>query len=260
MKILKTKPACAKADSPKLKMKWTNILKEPEPPMSAYNLFFQEERARLLGVKCDLTLRRSKKKSKQQVIPHGVISFQDLSKHVGKTWRALSKAERKKYTDIYEATKKQYKEETEAYLKAVSDALDRAQRKRDRLCMYAKVEINNREIPDTISCNMHKDKTDDYNFLDPTAEEFQIHDCVSSPISLPQEDFASIEPMHLDGMADDQRRDVSHLDIQIISNTLNDLITSVEDMKKKPMSELEADLYYILEEFQMDVPEPLFYF
>jgi hypothetical protein len=286
----KEKATCAKSEGPKRKLKWTSILKEPEPPMSAYNLYFQEERARLLGTECTLVLRRSKKKSKQQAVPHGVISFQDLSKHVGKTWRELSKDKRKRYKQMYEDTKKQYKEEMEAYDEAVQNALNRAQRKRERtVSACAKDEISNDAATDvnTISTDSEEKNTGDRAVLiviedctnrgsgSQKEEECQTEEiepmklndicCQSAPSKQEQThrsliEDEELEPMEVGDMCSDKDQDEKRpsMDMERIIAALDDLIPSMEIMQAKSMVELEEDLQYVLEEFQLDVPEPLF--
>jgi hypothetical protein len=287
----KEKATCAKAQGPKHKVKWTNILKEPEPPMSAYNLYFQEERARLLGTECTLVLRRSKKKSKQQAVPHGVISFQDLSKHVGKTWRELAKDKRKRYTAMYEDTKRQYKEEMEAYDEAVQNALDRAQRKRERtVSACVKDESSNDADTDVITSSTDPD-SEEKNSCDRAV--IVIDDCTNRGSGIQKEEECQpdeIEPMKLNDMCSlstpskqeqlhlslnedeelepmengdmcshkDQDEERPSVDMQLIMDALGDLIPSIETMQENSMVELEEDLQYVLEEFQMDVPEPLF--
>jgi hypothetical protein len=280
----KEKATRAKAEAPKRKVKWTNILKEPEPPMSAYNLYFQEERARLLGTGCTLVLRRSKKKRKQQGVPHGVISFQDLSKHVGKTWRELPKDMRKRYTKIYEDTKKAYKEEMEAYDEAVQNALDRAQRT-SSAC--AKDESSNdTDIDATTSSADSEEKNSadravvviDYckkrgsgsqkeeECQSEEIEPMKLNDIYLSAPSKQEQTQPSLikdeelEPMELGDMCSHKDEDEKRpsVDMQLIMDALDDLIPSMETMQANSMAELEEDLQYVLEEFQMDVPQPLF--
>jgi gas vesicle protein len=257
--------------------------------MSAYNLYFQEERARLLGNECTLVMRRSKKKGKQQAVPHGVISFQDLSKHVGKTWRELPKDKRKRYTGMYEDTKKQYKEEMEAYDEAVQNALNRAQRKRERTVSACVKDASSNDV-DTDANTSSTDSEEKHNgdraviVIDDCTnrgsgsqneEECQTEQiepkkpynicCLSTSSKQGQmhrsliEDEA-LEPIKIGDMCLDKDQDEERpsVDMELIMDALDDLIPSMETMQAKSMVELEEDLQYILEEFQLDVPEPLF--
>jgi len=111
----------------------------PRRPLSAYNLFFSEERARILkeiegtageeeeeeeGKKEDgkpqallRPLLPSEKKRRPHRKTHGKISFQQLAQKVGARWKALSDDQRKKYQDLAKEDMARQKEAMEQYHK-----------------------------------------------------------------------------------------------------------------------------------------------
>jgi len=86
----------------------------PRRPLSAYNIFFQETRAVLIGVKMGNSLNQSQSKPKHDSSQaghvfvrkkrahrktHGKISFSDLAKQIGQKWNTLNPEERKPYEE-----------------------------------------------------------------------------------------------------------------------------------------------------------------
>ena len=93
----------------------------PKRPLSAYNIFFKEERQRILTEIPDVDASSSpagadgnKKK------PHGKISFQSLAKIIGKRWQNLSKDQINLYKKKAEEDTMRYKKEMDAYLASSS--------------------------------------------------------------------------------------------------------------------------------------------
>lgn len=94
---------------------------KPKRPLSAYNLFFKEERTRILDEIPDDKAafmptepgrrRRSNRKKK----PHGKIDFQSLAKLIGKRWQALSEAELSVYKQKAALDMQRYKREMEIF-------------------------------------------------------------------------------------------------------------------------------------------------
>jgi hypothetical protein len=279
----KEKVACAKTEGTTRKVKWTNILKEPDTPTYAYNLYFKEKRVRLLGTKCTLVLRLAKKKSKQQAAPYGVISCHDLPKHVDKTWRELPSKDKRKYCmDTYAATKKQYKKEMEACDEAVQNAMDCLLWKRARtISVCAKNESSNDAAPDVITSSTSAVETandhgaviviDDY-ISRGTGRIDMEEECKTEESDRPKPagtdatqliDNEKIEPIKLEDICSgkDQEGELSSADMQLVMDALD---ASIQPMQtagmqiitpSKSMMELEEDLQYVLEEFRPDVPD-----
>jgi hypothetical protein len=114
-----------------------NLLQEPDPPVSLYNLFFQEERARLFGVECNLELRRTKRKKqgRSEKLPLGITSLRDLSSHIQARWKELPTEAKQKYTSVYMSIKAQYTMELALHKAAVGITVRRANTKRGQMCL-----------------------------------------------------------------------------------------------------------------------------
>lgn len=74
---------------------------KPKRPLSAYNIFFQKERPKVL---------RSGELSDQKV------GFQELAKTIGRRWGLVGKEERKEYEELAEKDSIRYRIETEAFM------------------------------------------------------------------------------------------------------------------------------------------------
>jgi hypothetical protein len=75
----------------------------PKRPLSAYNVFFKEERARIL------------EEVEQSPMPNGKIGFQNLAKMIGKRWHELDPDSMKSYKKKAETDMVRYKQEMFAY-------------------------------------------------------------------------------------------------------------------------------------------------
>ena len=81
---------------------------KPKRPLSAYNIFFRDERARLLEV----TPVRQEGKPRRS---HGKIGFAEMARKIGAKWKALEKKDRKLYDDQAKADKARYVSEMKVY-------------------------------------------------------------------------------------------------------------------------------------------------
>lgn len=111
---------------------------KPKRPLSAYNLFFKDERERILN---SLPGKEGKseeeddskihakpeedekdpqgadpKGGKGKKTPHGKIGFESLAKLIGKRWQELDSAEVDKYKKLADEDAKRYKLEMEVFL------------------------------------------------------------------------------------------------------------------------------------------------
>ncbi len=90
---------------------------KPKRPLSAYNIFFKEERNRILAnipdtdAKETATVSRKRKKR-----PHGKIGFECLAKVIGQRWQALHNDERDLYKEKAQQDMQRYKAEMESYV------------------------------------------------------------------------------------------------------------------------------------------------
>jgi Chromatin-associated proteins containing the HMG domain len=96
----------------------------PRRPLSAYNIFFQEQRALIIGTKPPSLENRPKvttaspnfeRKKRAHRRTHGKISFSDLAKAIGKKWNELSEDGRSKYVESAAKEKARYQEELKIY-------------------------------------------------------------------------------------------------------------------------------------------------
>lgn len=80
------------------------VLPRPKRPLSAYNLFFQEERHRLLE-NLPSRFEAGSTKAKRS---HGKINFKDLGKTIGARWKDLTPQEKSKYEKIAAESRSKY--------------------------------------------------------------------------------------------------------------------------------------------------------
>jgi hypothetical protein len=91
---------------------------KPKRPLSGYNIFFKEERNRILEdipdsdtkAPADSAGRKRKKR------PHGKIGFESLAKLIGKRWRGLTPEQNAIYKNKAATDTIRYKKEMEAYV------------------------------------------------------------------------------------------------------------------------------------------------
>jgi len=116
----------------------------PKRPLSAYNLFFQSERIKIIeesstplkndekekdseitlekphassGNPVDKTKDNKAKKTRSKRTPHGKISFEKLGRLIGARWKELPEAEKKQYQDRAGEESQRYSSEMDEYHK-----------------------------------------------------------------------------------------------------------------------------------------------
>jgi hypothetical protein len=96
---------------------------QPKRPLSAYNIFFKEERNRILDAlpatnNNDETTNGTNTAGgrKRKHKPHGKIGFESLAKVVGQRWQDLTADQVEHYKEKAEADKYRYKKEMEQYV------------------------------------------------------------------------------------------------------------------------------------------------
>ena len=105
--ILKDELSAEATKKKRSKKKWKKPKGKPNRPLSAYNLFFQSQRATLLGddVPTDEDERRKKR---VHCKTHGKIGFAEMARTIGAMWRNLNPAEKKVFEDQAKEEKDRY--------------------------------------------------------------------------------------------------------------------------------------------------------
>jgi hypothetical protein len=85
----------------------------PKRPLSAYNCYFQEERARLM--------EKGQEAEGPNILPSGKIGFEELGKIIGKNWRNLPELEKQRFHDRASEDTERYHKEMEAWRKKHND-------------------------------------------------------------------------------------------------------------------------------------------
>ena len=139
---------------------------KPKRPLSAYNIFFKDERAKILANIPDKTEEEEgdgeekavkkeegedgksgdenaeggdtgdKKKSsgkKRKRVPHGKIGFESLAKIVGQRWKELPPDELEQYKKRAEEDMKRYRKEMEAYVQKQREGLEQSREHLEKL-------------------------------------------------------------------------------------------------------------------------------
>ena len=111
------------SDGPKKRRsrkKWKKPKDKPNRPLSAYNLFFQAERAAMLGddIKATATADHPPPEKGQKRIhrkTHGKIGFADMARNIGQKWKDLPDDEKKPFMELATKEKDRYVRELEAW-------------------------------------------------------------------------------------------------------------------------------------------------
>lgn len=135
---------------------------KPKRPLSAYNIFFKDERANILSNIPDKSEEDEeeeeeeekkikdedgaegeegeeggeKKKSstkKRKRVPHGKIGFESLAKIVGQRWKELAPDELEKYKKLAEEDMKRYRKEMESYVQKQREGLEQSREHLEKL-------------------------------------------------------------------------------------------------------------------------------
>jgi HMG (high mobility group) box len=114
---------------------------QPKRPLSAYNIFFKEERQRILDEIPEQSADAADegkppvKRRKRKRNPHGKIGFESLAKVIGQRWQGLTSDKLAYYKHQSEADKERYRKEMAEYtarqLKGDATEKDKAQEEGD---------------------------------------------------------------------------------------------------------------------------------
>ena len=114
--------------SPK-KRSWKKPKDKPKRPLSAYNLFFQNERKKIIAVLPEdttfendgLTEEQRRRKHRKT---HGKIGFSDLARAIAEKWKTLECSERTIFESQAMADKRRYTAELEAWKEVQANSGD----------------------------------------------------------------------------------------------------------------------------------------
>lgn len=107
-----------KADGSKKKAALRRKPKDrPKRPLSAYNIFFKDERGRILSeIPGEHQNEHGNKQGKKKKSPHGKIGFESLAKTIGQRWQCLDPTRVAYYKSKATEDMVRYKEEMEIFL------------------------------------------------------------------------------------------------------------------------------------------------
>jgi len=91
---------------------------KPKRPLTGYNIFFKEERSKILSQIPDRSpsdLAKYRNKSPNRPKPHGKIDFQSLAKTIGAKWKVTGPDRKAHYQKLAEEDKKRYNAEMEVW-------------------------------------------------------------------------------------------------------------------------------------------------
>lgn len=98
------------------KSKTTRVKKPkdmPRRPLSAYNIFFREERERMLAAHKETAL--ASRADTDDPLPEAKIGFENMAKSIGKRWRGLGPMELERYRKLAAVDMARYRTERDSY-------------------------------------------------------------------------------------------------------------------------------------------------
>jgi HMG (high mobility group) box len=131
-------------EKPEKKRSWRKPKDKPKRPLSAYNLFFQSERQKLIAILPDiadlgeysLTDRERKVRHRKM---HGKIGFAELARNIANKWHNLDETEKATFEACARTEKEKYQEEIDKW--KATDSYSQTQRKEKNRNAKTKVRL-----------------------------------------------------------------------------------------------------------------------
>ena len=95
------------APKKRTRKRWKKPVGKPNRPLSAYNLYFKKERARMLGDAAEKTEPEQGKKRVHRKT-HGKIGFAEMARIIGAKWKTLSDDEKEEFVKVAATEKEKY--------------------------------------------------------------------------------------------------------------------------------------------------------
>ena len=124
-------------EKPTKKRSWKKPKDKPKRPLSAYNLFFQSERQKLIALLPDVAnleeygLTERERKAKHRKM-HGKIGFAELARNIANKWNNLDDTEKATFEACARTEKEKYQEELDKWKATHSYTQKRRKRKQKK--------------------------------------------------------------------------------------------------------------------------------
>jgi HMG (high mobility group) box len=203
-------------EKPTKKRSWKKPKDKPKRPLSAYNLFFQSERKKLIAMLPDVAnieeygLTERERKAKHRKM-HGKIGFAELARNIANKWNNMDDTEKAAFEACARTEKEKYQEEIDKW--KTTNGYVQKRRKRNRGSQVAKtclpaltVELSSNdtlkfECPSVVSSQslvnsdiyrffMHESKSEDHSKERVLQNDSKIDDMIPY-ISHPNQDFTN---------------------------------------------------------------------
>ena len=120
------------------KRTWKKPKDKPKRPLSAYNLFFQQERTRIIAAIPDSESTAiddgipEEIKRKKHRKTHGKIGFADLARSIADKWKCIDPTDRVIFEEKAETEKQRYKLELDVWTKTKKDSGELVKKKKSK--------------------------------------------------------------------------------------------------------------------------------